>query len=365
MIDDVVDTVTQPGNKLDPIEQRSTPPGEIGIQGCSNEAADPKQQHPTDPAHVGLGKAVFDLADIPTEDGMGMYLQEIASVPLLSREQELRLAKAVCKGRDAERKLASPDLDRRERGRLEQDVEEARSAREHLIVANTRLVISIAKRYRGRGLSFLDLIQEGNMGLMKTLEKYDHTRGYKFSTYATWWIRQAVTRAVACQGRTIRIPVHMSDRIRRMYQIAYRLEQEHDRRPTPEEIAHEMGLRPRKVRWMLKVSYYPLSLERPVGEDKDAELGQFIEDDGTPAPAESASRQLLRDKIEQVLSTLTAREARILRLRFGLQDGHSYTLEEVGNKFGLTRERIRQIQRKALRRLRHPRRSRSLRAYQT
>jgi RNA polymerase primary sigma factor len=234
-----------------------------------------------------------------------------------------------------------------------------------LIVANTRLVISIAKRYRGRGLSFLDLIQEGNVGLLKALEKYDYTRGFRFSTYATWWIRQAVTRAIACQGRTIRIPVYMNDRIRRMYRTAHRLEQEYDRRPTPEEIADEMGLKPRKVRWMLKVSYYPLSLEQPVGEDKDAELGQLIGDDDTPAPAESASRHLLRDKIEEVLRTLTAREARILRLRFGLQDGHSHTLEEVAKKFGLTRERIRQIERKALRRLRHPRRSRQLRAYQT
>jgi RNA polymerase primary sigma factor len=290
-----------------------------------------------------------------------MYLREIASVPLLSREQELRLARAVRKGRDAERKLANPDLNHRERRRLERDVQKARSAREHLVVANTRLVISIAKRYQGCGLSFLDLIQEGNIGLMKTLEKYDYTRGYRFSTYATWWIRQAITRAVACQSRTIRIPVHMNDQVRRMYQTANRLEQEHDRSPTPEEIANEMGVKPRKVRWMLKVSRYPLSLERPVGADEHSDLGNIIEDDSAPAPPEAAYRQLLRDKIEQVLSTLTAREARILRLRFGLQDGYGYTTREVGRKLGLTRERIRQIEHKALRRLRHPRRSRKLR----
>jgi RNA polymerase primary sigma factor len=310
-----------------------------------------------------LGEDVVDLADIPIDDGVGLYLKEAASVPLLSREQELRLAKAVRVGRDAERKLANPGLDHLECRRLERDVEEGRSAGEQLIAANTLLVVSIAKRYRGRGLSFLDLIQEGNLGLMKTLEKYDHTRGYRFSTYATWWIRQAISRAVACQGRTIRIPVHMNDLIRRMYKVAYRLEQEHDRKPTPEEIAAEMGLKPHKVRWMLKVSRYPLSLEQPSGEDEPNELGQFIEDDCAPAPPEEAYRQLLREKIEQVLSTLTAREARIVRLRFGLQDGHHYTLEEVGDKFGLTRERIRQIEIKALRRLRHPRRSRQLRGY--
>ena len=318
------------------------------------------QQEPADTAQTGEENA-FDLTDIPIEDGVGMYIKEVASVPLLSREQEHQLAKAVAKGRDAEQKLAQAQLDRDERAALEQEIQEGQSAREHMIVANTRLVISIAKKYRRSGLSFLDLIQEGNTGLMKALEKFDHRLGYKFSTYATWWIRQAITRAIASQGRTIRIPVHMNDRIRRMYATIHQLEQDYDRRPTPEEIADEMGLKPRRVRWMLKVSRYPLSLEKPVGKDEQGELGQFIEDDSEPPPDEIAYQQLLRDDIDEVLGTLTAREARILRLRFGLQDGHSYTLKEVGQKFGLTRERIRQIQHKALRRLRHPRRSRKLR----
>jgi RNA polymerase primary sigma factor len=247
--------------------------------------------------------------------------------------------------------------------KLENQVQQGMLAREHLIKANTRLVVSIAKKYIGRGVPFLDLIQEGNLGLMKAVEKFDYHRGYRFSTYATWWIRQTITRAIADQGRTIRVPVHMSDRIRRLYRTARELEQENGRAPTPEEIADEMDLEPRKVQWMLRVSWQPLSLERPVGEEEDSELGAFIEDDSTPTPSQSAYHNLLTDKIEEILTTLSPREARILRLRFGLVNGRSYTLEEVGQKFGLTRERIRQIEGKALRRLRHPRRSRQLRDY--
>lgn len=307
----------------------------------------------------------YDLANIPVDDGIGMYLKEAASVPLLSREEELTLTRAVSRGRVAQRKLREKSVDSRDAERLEQHVQRALAAREHLILANTRLVVSIAKRYRGHGLSLLDLIQEGNLGLIRTLEKFDHTRGYRFSTYATWWIRQYITRAIASQGRTIRIPVHMNERIRHTYRTARRLEQETNRRPTPEEIAREMGLRPDKVRWILRVSRYPLSLERPVGEDEPDELGSFIPDESTPAPPEETSQQLLRQEMEHALSTLTPREARILRLRFGLHDGHTYTLKEIGCKFGLTRERIRQIEQKALRRLRHPRRSRRLVGYRT
>ena len=306
---------------------------------------------------------LFDLSSISSDDTVGLYLKEMARVPLLSTEEEVRLAKALERGYKAHRQLQRDGQNPAERDKLKRAVEEGKIARDHLIEANTRLVVSIAKKYMGRGVPFLDLIQEGNLGLMKAVEKFDYRRGYRFSTYATWWIRQTITRAIADQGRTIRVPVHMSDRIRRLYKAARQLEQEHGRKPTPEEIATEMEMEPRKVQWMLKVSWRPLSLEQPVGEEEDSELGSFIEDEGLPTPTQSAYDNLLREKVEEVLATLTPREARILRLRFGLQNGRSYTLEEVGQKFGLTRERIRQIEGKALRRLRHPRRSRHLRDY--
>jgi len=307
----------------------------------------------------------FDLSGVSSDDTVGLYLKEMARVPLLSTEEEVELARRLEAGNAARAELmrlgdgADPELV----AELNALVEDGKAARDHLIKANTRLVVSIAKKYMGRGVHFLDLIQEGNLGLMKAVEKFDYTRGYRFSTYATWWIRQTITRAIADQGRTIRVPVHMSDRIRRLYKTARQLEQEMGRKPTPEEIAAAMDLEPRKVQWMLKVSWRPMSLERPVGEEEDSELGSFIEDLTTPTPTQSAYQNLLREKVEEVLSTLTAREARILRLRFGLQNGRSYTLEEVGQKFGLTRERIRQIEGKALRRLRHPRRSRQLRDF--
>jgi RNA polymerase primary sigma factor len=306
---------------------------------------------------------LFDLSGISSDDTVGLYLKEMARVPLLSTEEEVRLAKLLERGQKAQRQLERDGQNPGEREKLLMAMEEGKVARDHLIEANTRLVVSIAKKYMGRGVPFLDLIQEGNLGLMKAVEKFDYRRGYRFSTYATWWIRQTITRAIADQGRTIRVPVHMSDRIRRLYKAARQLEQEQGRKPTPEEIAEEMEMEPRKVQWMLKVSWRPLSLEQPVGEEEDSELGSFIEDEGTPTPTQSAYDNLLREKVEEVLATLTPREARILRLRFGLQNGRSYTLEEVGQKFGLTRERIRQIEGKALRRLRHPRRSRQLRDY--
>jgi RNA polymerase primary sigma factor len=306
---------------------------------------------------------LFDLSGISSDDTVGLYLKEMARVPLLSTEEEVRLAKLLERGQKAQRQLEQNGQNPTEREKLLTAMEEGKVARDHLIEANTRLVVSIAKKYMGRGVPFLDLIQEGNLGLMKAVEKFDYRRGYRFSTYATWWIRQTITRAIADQGRTIRVPVHMSDRIRRLYKAARQLEQEQGRKPTPEEIAEEIEMEPRKVQWMLKVSWRPLSLEQPVGEEEDSELGSFIEDEGTPTPTQSAYDNLLREKVEEVLATLTPREARILRLRFGLQNGRSYTLEEVGQKFGLTRERIRQIEGKALRRLRHPRRSRQLRDY--
>jgi RNA polymerase primary sigma factor len=307
----------------------------------------------------------FDLSAISSDDTVGLYLKEMARVPLLTTEQEVDLAKRIERGNEAEADLTKSNgrFSPKQRAELNGYIQDARAARDHLIKANTRLVVSIAKKYMGRGVPFLDLIQEGNLGLMKAVEKFDYHRGFRFSTYATWWIRQTITRAIADQGRTIRVPVHMSDRIRRLYKIARQLEQDIGRKPTPEEIAESMDLDPRKVQWMMRVSWRPLSLETPVGEDEDTELGSFVEDDTTPTPTQTAYQNLLRDKIEEVLTTLSPREARILRLRFGLHNGRPYTLEEVGQKFGLTRERIRQIEGKALRRLRHPRRARQLRDY--
>ncbi|MBE2183370.1 MAG: sigma-70 family RNA polymerase sigma factor [Anaerolineae bacterium] len=295
-------------------------------------------------------------------DTIGLYLKEMSRVPLLNMEEEFALAQRFEDGIHAARKLRqNPNGPHAFEWRIQ--MQEGAEAREHLINANTRLVVSIAKRYMSRGVPFLDLIQEGNLGLMKAVEKFDHRRGFRFSTYATWWIRQTITRAIADQGRTIRVPVHMSDRIRRMYKTLRRLEQENGHKPTPDELARELKLDPRKVRWMLRVSWQPLSLERPVGEDDDSELGQFIENEMIPGPAQATYDKMLREKLDMLLDSLTPREARILRLRFGFANGRSYTLEEVGEQFGLTRERIRQIEGKALRRLRHPRHSRQLRDY--
>jgi len=303
-----------------------------------------------------------DLADIASNDTVGLYLKEMARVPLLNNEEEVAIACRIEAGREANKKLVKrPDHSKSDEWVLL--VQDGMDARDHLIKANTRLVVSIAKRYITRGVPFLDLIQEGNLGLIKAVEKFDYRRGFRFSTYATWWIRQTITRAIADQGRTIRVPVHMSDRIRRLYRVARDLEQANGRKPTMDEIALAMEVDVRKIQWMLRVSWQPLSLEHPVGEDDDSELGNFIENDTTPTPTEATHDQMLKEKIEQLLTTLTPREARILRLRFGLQNGRSYTLEEVGQKFGLTRERIRQIEGRALRRLRHPRRSRQLRDY--
>jgi RNA polymerase primary sigma factor len=309
------------------------------------------------------GAEPLEMELVPVDDIIDLYLKEMSYVPLLSREEEVSLAKKLYQGREAKRSLEQAGVDPRDRSRLEVIVREGQQAREHLIEANTRLVVSIAKRYMNRGVPFLDLIQEGNIGLMKAIDKFDHTRGYRLSTYATWWIRQTVTRALADQGRTIRVPVHMGDQIRRLYKTAQRLESETNRKPTPAEIADEMGIDPQRVRWMLDVSRYSTSLHRLVGDDKSTELGALIEDKHSPSPPERTNQTLMREQIDRALSTLTPREARILRLRFGLHDGHTHTLEEIGAKFGLTRERIRQLEGKALRRLRHPRRSRRLRDY--
>jgi RNA polymerase primary sigma factor len=306
------------------------------------------------------------IESISSDDTIGLYLKEMSRVALLSCEEELDLARRIERGRYAQRALErlTGRVSPARRQELEGQVNDGQLAREHLIKANTRLVVSIAKRYIGRGVPFLDLIQEGNLGLMKAVEKYEYQRGFRFSTYATWWIRQTITRAIADQGRTIRVPVHMVDRIRQLYRLTHELEQKLGRIPNTEELAAEMNVPVNKVDWMLRVSWLPLSLESPINDDEeDSELGMFIEDQLTPSPIQSAYTNMLREKIEAVLETLPPREARILRLRFGLENGHTYTLEEVGQKFGLTRERIRQIESKALRRLRHPRRSRQLKEY--
>ena len=364
--DDILDLLPQAEETLEQLEEIFISLYEAGVEVYDSQDVEAEVGRSPSVAvsgHDTNDDGTYDLSGISSDDTVGLYLREMARVPLLETEEEVRLAKALEAGLKAQEVLGHDGSDPQEREELERRVKEGLAAREHLIKANTRLVVSIAKKYIGRGVPFLDLIQEGNLGLMKAVKKFDYSRGYRFSTYATWWIRQTITRAIADQGRTIRVPVHMSDRIRRLYHTAQAFEQAHGRRPTPEEIATEMDIEPRKVQWMLRVSWRPLSLERPVGEDGDSELGSFVEDETTPTPTQSAYRHLLGEKIEEMLATLSPREARILRLRFGLLNGRSHTLEEVGQKFGLTRERIRQIEGKALRRLRHPCRSRDLRDY--
>jgi len=309
---------------------------------------------------------VVGVEKVPSDDTISLYLREMSKVPLLNMEQEVSLAKRYEAGKAARDKLIkyNGNCPAKKRAALENLEEDGLLAREHLIKANTRLVVSVAKRYTSRGVPFLDLIQEGNLGLMKAVEKYDYRKGFRFSTYATWWIRQTITRAIADQGRTIRVPVHMVDRIRVMYKRIHELEQKLGREPSVDELAESLETPKQKLEWMIRVSWLPLSLENPINEDEDeSELGNFVEDQDTPTPSQSVYTKLLSEKINEILESLPYREARILRLRFGLENGRFYTLEEVGKKFGLTRERIRQIETKALRRLRHPRRSRQLREY--
>jgi RNA polymerase primary sigma factor len=307
----------------------------------------------------------IELEQVQSDDTVGLYLKEMSRVPLLTLEEEQFLAKRIEAGRAAKMELAKSenDFSAERKDQMRVLIKDGEQAWEHLVKANTRLVVSVAKRYMERGVPFLDLIQEGNLGLMKAVEKFDYTRGYRFSTYATWWIRQSITRSIADQGRTIRIPVHMIDRIRELYKVSHSLEQKLGRKPVVEEIAEEMELDVRKVQWMMRVSWIPISLETPVGDEEDSELGMFVEDEDTPSPMEATYKSMLRDKIDEVLNTLSPREARILRLRFGLESGRVYTLEEVGEKFGLTRERIRQIEGKALRQLRHPHKARQLKDF--
>ena len=313
---------------------------------------------------------------VSVEDPVRMYLKEIGKVPLLSADEEIELAQKMEAGSVAVEKI--PLLKERlaETGEeqekeeiqaeikaLQLDVDRGSDAKKRLAEANLRLVVSIAKRYVGRGMLFLDLIQEGNLGLIKAVEKFDYRKGFKFSTYATWWIRQAITRAIADQARTIRIPVHMVETINKLIRVSRQLLQELGREPTPEEIAEEMKMPVERVREILKISQEPVSLETPIGEEEDSHLGDFIKDDNVPVPADAATFTLLKEQLEEVLGTLTEREQKVLTLRFGLEDGRARTLEEVGKEFNVTRERIRQIEAKALRKLRHPSRSRKLKDY--
>ena len=312
---------------------------------------------------------------VSVEDPVRMYLKEIGKVPLLSAEEEIDLAQQMEEGNVAGEKIAllkkrrdeASDEEKEEINaeikELQKAVELGSYAKKRLAEANLRLVVSIAKRYVGRGMLFLDLIQEGNLGLIKAVEKFDYRKGYKFSTYATWWIRQAITRAIADQARTIRIPVHMVETINKLIRVSRQLLQELGREPSPEEIAEEMNMPVERVREILKISQEPVSLETPIGEEEDSHLGDFIKDDNVPVPADAAAFTLLKEQLEEVLGTLTEREQKVLTLRFGLEDGRARTLEEVGKEFKVTRERIRQIEAKALRKLRHPSRSRKLKDY--
>ncbi|MBP5554346.1 MAG: RNA polymerase sigma factor RpoD [Lachnospiraceae bacterium] len=332
MVDKVIEMLGKNGVDVLPMEP-------IGSEIDDFELGEPSADDLAEAEDEGVEKIDIDslVEGVSIEDPVRMYLKEIGKVPLLTAEEEIELAK-----------------------RMEKGDEEAKNA---LAEANLRLVVSIAKRYVGRGMLFLDLIQEGNLGLIKAVEKFDYRKGYKFSTYATWWIRQAITRAIADQARTIRIPVHMVETINKLIRVSRQLLQTLGREPSPEEIAAEMNIPEEKVREILKISQEPVSLETPIGEEEDSHLGDFIEDDNVPAPAEAATQMLLREQLDKVLDSLTDREKKVLRLRFGLDDGRQRTLEEVGKEFNVTRERIRQIEAKALRKLRHPSRSKQLKDY--
>jgi RNA polymerase primary sigma factor len=357
----------------DEVYQRLVTSGvEIVEDESIREEEEEEEEEPAEPVvdedeeRVRARREIDQAHRAPTNDPVRMYLKEIGKVALLTAQEEVDLAKRIEAGEDATQKLGSPDSDKLTPPQIDECrwlERDGQRAKRHLVEANLRLVVSIAKRYVGRGMAFLDLIQEGNLGLIRAVEKFDHTKGFKFSTYATWWIRQAITRAIADQARTIRIPVHMVETINKLVRIQRQLLQDLGREPTAQEIADQMELAPEKVREIQKISQEPVSLHTPVGEEEDSHLGDFIEDAEAVVPLERASFRLLQEQLESVLHTLSEREKEVIRLRFGLVDGQPRTLEEVGKKFGVTRERIRQIESKTLSKLRHPSRSQKLRDY--
>ena len=358
-MDSIYDSLEQLGIEVGSEDFLADLPDEDG-EPAMDEIAEIEEEELVDP------NTLVDSFNI--DDPVRMYLKEIGKVPLLTADQEVELATVMSAGREAEARVAQAETDgetipEAEMAELKKQIKAGEKAKQQLAEANLRLVVSIAKRYVGRGMLFLDLIQEGNLGLIKAVEKFDYTKGYKFSTYATWWIRQAITRAIADQARTIRIPVHMVETINKLIRVNRQLLQEYGREPRPDEIAREMGISEEKVREIIKVAQEPVSLETPIGEEEDSHLGDFIPDDDAPAPAEVAAFTLLKEQLMEVLDTLTPREEKVLRLRFGLDDGKARTLEEVGREFNVTRERIRQIEAKALRKLRHPSRSKKLKDF--
>jgi RNA polymerase primary sigma factor len=361
---DILATFPNPEHDIADIDQLYAMLQAEGIKviESSDELEGPNEFEPD--SDVDLIADLPDLGEIAFDDPVRMYLQEIGQVPLLTAEQEVELAKAMEAGAIARQRLDREEYSSaRERLELERAVQQGQDARHHLIQANLRLVVSIAKKYTSYGLTMMDLVQEGNIGLMRAVEKFDYKKGHKFSTYATWWIRQAITRAIADQSRTIRLPVHMGEAISQVKRMSHRLQQTMQREPTPEEIADAMGISAGKVRRTLEASMHPLSLEMPVGQEGEGRMGDFIEDDRISTPAEAAAASLLREQLEEVLMKLPERERKIIQLRYGLKDGRYRTLEEVGMEFGITRERIRQIEAVALRKLRHPHLGKKLRGY--
>jgi RNA polymerase primary sigma factor len=353
-IDDVLAVLPEAENEVEQLEELLDAIESAGINYIEESEDTQEGEAESEPRHT-KAKRTESPALINIDDGVDLYFREVGDLPLLKAEEEVELSKRIERGRIARAELAKAPVPEKRRNELHALIEDGWAAREHLILANSRLVISVAKRYMGRGVPFLDLIQEGNIGLIRATKKFDYKRGYKFSTYATWWIRQAVTRAIADQGRTIRVPVHMGDQINKMLRVSHQMTQRLGRTATSEELAEELDVPTKKIEDMIQVARRPLSLEAPTDADEDSVLADFVEDQESPAPVDVATEQLMREQLREALASLPAREARIIQLRYGLVDGRSYTLEQVGRKMGVTRERVRQIEAQALRRLRQPR----------